>query len=89
MYKDVEHGDIGEFLEQKSIKLRPSRREQIDLPSVFHTEEDDILGERKVDATMADHLVSRGQTRSRKMKNHYLVQLGGVVLPQCEVYLAT
>jgi hypothetical protein len=51
------------ILRRKSIKLRASRLEQVDLPSVFRTEVYNILGERKVDATMADHLVTRGQTR--------------------------
>ena len=86
MYKDVE---IWAFLEEESIKLHPSRVEQPVLPSVFHTEMDTILRARKVNATMADHLISRGQTRSRNMQDHHLVRLEGVVLPKCEVFLAT
>jgi hypothetical protein len=58
MYKDIDFGDIGRFCEEKSIKLRPSRLGQVVLPSVFHTEEDKILRERKVDATTLDHLFS-------------------------------
>jgi hypothetical protein len=86
MYKDVE---ICAFVEEWSIKLRPSRLEQVLLPSVFHTEECDILRLGKVNATMADHLISRGQTHSRKMQDYHLVQLGGEVPPKCVVFLAT
>ena len=87
MYKDVDF-QFWAILEEKSIKLRASRLEQAVLPSVFHTEEYNVSGVRTVDATTADYLMPRGQTRSRKMQDHYLVQLGGVVLPQCGVYLA-
>ena len=85
MCKDV---DICALLEEKSIKQRPSRLEQVRLPSVFHTKEYDISRLGEVDVTMADHLFSRGQTRSRKMQGHHLMQLGGVVLPQSVVFLA-
>jgi hypothetical protein len=74
---------------EKSIKMRPSRLEQIDLPSVFYTEEGNFLGACKVDATMADHLLSRGHARPRMMQDHHLMQLGGVFLQKCGVFLAT
>ena len=77
------------LFEGKSIKLRPSRLKQTRLPSAFHTEEYNILRQCKVNATMGDHLVLRGQTLSRKMDDHHLLQVGGVVLPQCVVFLAT
>ena len=79
--------DIFALLEE-SIKLRPSRLKQVHLPSVFQTEEYDILRHCKVNTTMADHLISRGQTHTRKLHDH-LRQLGGVVLPQYVVFLAT
>ena len=86
MYKEV---DIWEFLEEESIKMRPSCLKQAHLPSVFHTEEDKTSRLGKVNATMAaDHLMSRGQTRSRKMNGHHLMQLGGVFLPRWVVFLA-
>jgi hypothetical protein len=73
MYKDIDLGHNWCVYEEESIKLRPSRLEQVVLPSVFHTEEYKILRQRKVDATIADHLVSRGQTRSRKMQDLHLM----------------
>ena len=79
----------GSFSRAKPIKLYPDRLEQVVLPSVFHKEEDNILKEYKVDATMADHLLARGPTHSRKTQDHHLMQLGGAVLPRCEVFLAT
>ena len=85
MYRAVE--EIS-FFEGKSIKPRLTRLEQILLPSVFHTEEQTFLKLGKVNASMADHLVSKGQTRSRKLHNHHLMQLGSVFLLQCVVFLA-
>ena len=38
---------------------------------------------------MAGYLISRSQAHSRKMQDHHLVQLGGVVLLQCGAFLAT
>jgi hypothetical protein len=73
MYKDIDFGHNWGVYEEKSIKLSPSRLEQVVLPSVFHTEEYKILRQREVDATMADRLISRGQTRSRKMQDHHLM----------------
>ena len=70
MNKDFE---LGKPLEEMLIKLRPSRLEQVHLPSVFHTEESKILRHCKANATMVDHLISRGQTRSRKMHDHHLM----------------
>ena len=55
MYKECDSGDNQIFLRAMSIKPCPSRLEQVDLPSVFRTEENDVLKENKVDATMADH----------------------------------
>jgi hypothetical protein len=81
MYIKFESGDIWGLLRAKSTKLRPSRLEQDVLPSVFHTEPNNILKEDKLDATMADHLFARGPTRFRKTQDHHLIQLGGVVLP--------
>ena len=86
MYKE---DDLCAFFEKKSIKMFPTRLEQILLPSVFHTEERKFLVVPKVNATMADHLISRSQTRFRTMQDHHLIQLGGVVLLQCGVFLAT
>ena len=86
MYKEV---DIWAVLEEESRKLCPSRLEQVLLPLVFHTEEYNVWRARKVNATISDHSISKSQTRSRKMQDHHLVQLGGVVLPQCGVFLAT
>ena len=85
MYKDVGFCDI---FQEGSIKLSASRLEQVRLPSVFHTEEYNILRPCKVNATMAGRLILRGQTRSRKTLGHHLMQLGGVVLPQYVVFLA-
>ena len=89
MNKEFDLGCIGGMKKVKSIKLRPSRLEQVDLPSNFHTEEYKFLRESKVDASMADHLILKGQTRSRNMQDHHLAQLGGTVLPQCRVFLET
>ena len=50
-------------------------------PSVFHTEEYNILRHCKANAT-------RCQTRPQKMHNHHLMQLEGVALPQWVVFLA-
>ena len=86
MYKVL---DICMFFEEETIKPRPSRLKRIPLPSVFHTEEYDILRHCKVNATTADHQMLRGQSRSRKMHDHHLIQVGGVVLPQCVVFLTT
>jgi hypothetical protein len=36
---------------------------------------------------MADHSLARGPNHSRKMQDRRLIQLEGVVLPQCEVFL--
>ena len=50
---------------------------QAALPLVCHTEgsqENDILRQSKVDATMFDHLIARGQTLFRKMRNHQLMR---------------
>ena len=46
--KDIDLSNICQWtiLKEKSIKLRPSRLEQVVLPSVFHTEEYNILKER-------------------------------------------
>ena len=85
MYKDIE---LGKSFEEMLIKLRPSRLEQVHLPSVFHTEESKNLRHCEANATMADHLISRGQTRSRKMYDHRLMQFEGVALPQGVVFLA-
>ena len=46
--------------------LCPSCPKQVHLPSVFHTDQDDILKEYKVDAPMPDHLLARGLTHFRK-----------------------
>ena len=81
MYKDSGYKWV--YLRARSRKLCPSRLEQVVLPAVFHTEENSILKQYKVDATMTDHLVARGPIHSRKTQNHHLVQLGGVVLPRC------
>ena len=62
MYKEV---DILVFVKDNSIKLRSTRLKQILLPLVFHTVEEKTSRHGKVNATMAaDHLLSRGQTRS-------------------------
>ena len=79
MYRDIDLGDSicqwGVY-EERSIMLRPTRLEQVLLPSVFHTVEYTILRQYRVDGTMADHLITRGQsrqTRSRKMQDHHLM----------------
>ena len=93
MYKEVELGDIWRIQEEKPIKLRPSRLIKSVFPKFFffHAKDYNILRKCKVDATMADHLMprSQSQTHSRKMQDHHLMQLGGVVLPQFGVFLAT
>jgi hypothetical protein len=73
MYKEIDCGDNWEFLWAKSTELRPSRLKQIALPLVFHTEGNNILRDDKVDATMADHLLARGPTHSRKTQDHHLM----------------
>ena len=70
------------FGDEKSIKLRPSRLEQVVLPSVFHTEDHHLLRERRMDETMA---VTKRSDPLLKMQDHHLVQLG-VVLPQCAFF---
>jgi hypothetical protein len=55
MYKEGEPENNRIFLRAKSINMRPSRLEQAVLPSAFHTEENNILKENKVDATIDDH----------------------------------
>ena len=72
MYKG-DSGDTGIFVKVKSIKLWPSRLEQVVLPSVFYTDKNDILEDNKVDATMADHLATRGPTHSRKTPDRHLM----------------
>ena len=42
--------------------LCPSCPKQVHLPSVFHTNQDDILKEYKVDVPMPDHWLARGLT---------------------------
>ena len=81
--------EICTLFEEKWIKLHPSRLIQVRLPSAFHTEKYNILRQCKVNATMGDHLILRGQSLSRKMHDHHLLQVGGVVLPQCVVFVAT
>ena len=73
MNKQSEFVDKRFFFLAKSIKPCPSRLEQVDLPSVFYKDQDNILKENKVDATMADHLVARGPTHSRKTQDHHLM----------------
>ena len=46
--------------------LCPSCLKQVHLPSVFHTDQDDILKEYKVDTPMHDHLLARGLTHFQK-----------------------
>ena len=75
MYKEADSDDMQEFLKANSIKLCPSRLEQVDLPSVFHKEKDNVLEENKVDASMADHLFARDPTHSRNTRDHRLIQL--------------
>ena len=41
-----------------------------------------------MDASIFDHLVTRGLTHSRTTQDRYLIQLGGAILPQCGVFLA-
>ena len=89
MYKEIDSGYNWVFVSGKSIKLRPSRLGQVVLPSVIHTEENNILEENKVDATTVDHLLARGPIHCRKTKDHHLMLLGGVVLPRCGVFLVT
>ena len=89
LYKECDSGDVRHFLKVKSIKLCPSRLEQVDLPPIFHTERDIFFEENKVNATISDHLLARGPTHSRKTHDHHLMQLGSVVLPRCGVFLAT
>jgi hypothetical protein len=72
MYKDVVVKK-GIYFMARSTKLCPSRLEQVDLASVFYTEEDKVLKDNKVDATMADHLVARGPTHSRKTEACHLM----------------
>jgi hypothetical protein len=72
MYKEFQLGDIWNFLEEKSTKLRPSRLEQVVLLSVFYREEY-ILRQRKADATMADRLIPRDQSHSRKIQDDHLM----------------
>jgi hypothetical protein len=64
MYKEIDSGDNWDGMRAKSTELRPSRLEQTVLPSVYHTEENNILEEHEVDATIADHLIARRPTHS-------------------------
>ena len=66
MYKEVDSGEIWGVLKEESTKLRVSRLEQVVLPLVFHTEENNVLKGYKMNATMADHLLARGRTHFRK-----------------------
>jgi hypothetical protein len=71
MNKDV--FDSWLLLKARLTKLRPSRLEQIHLPSVFHKEEDNVLKENKVDETMFVHLVTTGPTHSQKTQDYHLM----------------
>jgi hypothetical protein len=73
MCKEFDCGDNWDSMRAKSTELRPSRLEQTVLPLVFHTEGNNILRDDKVDATMADPLIARGLTHSRKTQDHRLM----------------
>ena len=67
-------GGVGKKRVDKTASMH---LKQAALPLVFHTEgsqENDILRQSKVDATMFDHLIARDQTRFRKMRNHQLMR---------------
>ena len=67
----------GGFGKKRVDKTASKHLKQAALPLVFHTEgsqENDILRQSKVDATMFDHLIARGQTLFRKMRNHQLMR---------------
>ena len=71
-------------LRAKSLELYPSRLKQVVLPSVFHTEDGNILARiYKVDATMADHPFASGPIHFSKDAG---LSLGSVVLPRFEVF---
>jgi hypothetical protein len=75
MYKEFfDPGEIWDnVLSAKSVELCPSHLEPIVLPAVFHTKEDKILKENKVDATMANRLFSRDPIHFRNMQDHHLM----------------
>ena len=67
----------GGFGKKRVDKTASKHLKQAALPLVFHTEgsqENDILRQSKVDATMFDHLIARGQTLFRRMRNHQLMR---------------
>ena len=55
--------------------------------SLSFSYEDNMSEEQKVDASMADHLIARGWTHSRKTQHHHLMEV--VVPPRWGVFLAT
>jgi hypothetical protein len=55
MYNERDPGYKSIFLREESTKMCPSRPEEVDLPSVCHIEDNNILKGYKVDATIADH----------------------------------
>ena len=87
MYEKDENWQV--VLRGKQPKLCPSRPELFPLPSVFHTKKDYVLKDEEVDATIADHSVTKGPTHFRRTQDHRLIRLGGVVLLRCEVFLVT
>ena len=59
--KNLTAAIVENVLRAKSLELYPSRLKQVVLPSVFHTEDGNILARiYKVDATMADHPFASG-----------------------------